>query len=224
MYRPFANRRQGFAVKYAARPLEFVAVAPVAQLDRAPPSGGGSQGFESLRARHIFQGLTTDPALRRIFCAQIVPIPSTWRRLPGTTLTVSLWVPIHRSEEIQLLQHPPNSLPCVERDLYTLTTRHGPETAPTSTDSPSPRKWLGIRPVFAQEEDEEALSCRACVCGTAGDGRQTGQNHRLGASAGRGRTHEYRVQPKTLVLLGGCGTSGGHLPKAISINGGLPPV
>jgi hypothetical protein len=32
--------------------------APVAQLDRALPSEGRGQGFESLRARHDFKDLT----------------------------------------------------------------------------------------------------------------------------------------------------------------------
>ena len=31
--------------------------APVAQLDRALPSGGRGRGFESLRARHVFNEL-----------------------------------------------------------------------------------------------------------------------------------------------------------------------
>ena len=45
-----------------ARPLRRLAHAPVAQLDRALPSGGRGQGFESLRARQ-----TRKPSLREGF-------------------------------------------------------------------------------------------------------------------------------------------------------------
>ncbi len=39
-------------------------LAPVAQLDRAPPSGGGSQRFESSRARHYAERDPRGPFLR----------------------------------------------------------------------------------------------------------------------------------------------------------------
>ncbi len=54
--------------------LYYISVALVAQLDRASPSGGEGQGFESSRARHVSmmffslilkstRGLTSGPRL-----------------------------------------------------------------------------------------------------------------------------------------------------------------
>lgn len=62
---------------------------------------------------------------------------------------------------------------------------------------------LSLSATSQPETVEAALSCRTCLCSTAGDGWQTDQNHRLGTSAGEGCAHEYRVQPQTLVLVGG---------------------
>ena len=64
--------------KDGARPLEarrparmgrvhFAAHAPVAQLDRALPSGGRGQRFESSRARHLLQAARLQPAFSLIF-------------------------------------------------------------------------------------------------------------------------------------------------------------
>ena len=57
-YSPLFRQGDFFACKkplpVPGLPVQCAATPPVAQLDRALPSGGKGQGFKSLRAGHLF--------------------------------------------------------------------------------------------------------------------------------------------------------------------------